>query len=236
MYVEEDLTIKGTGFNGTFGLIIRPVSFFRFGASVTTPTMYNLKDTYESSIGTSWNDFYYQDQINGDTTLNELFARSAQVLSQYKLRTPLKISGGAAIFLGDVGFISLDAEYLDYSQMHLSSNDFSMDADNDFIESYFTNALNLRAGAEIRIDVLRLRAGYALNNVPTESTINFKQANHRLSAGFGLRLDTFFFDLAVVNSRVKREFTPYALADQSEPYVDATLNKFSGLLTLGVNF
>ena len=236
MRIEENLTIKGTGFNGTFGLIVRPVSFFRFGASVTTPTMYNLNDTYQASMGTSWNDFFYEDLINGDTTLNNIYAESAIVMSKYKLRTPLKLSGGAAIFLGDVGFISLDAEYLDFSQMHLSSADFSMDGDNDFIESHFSNVLNLRAGAEMRIDVLRLRAGYALNNVPTNATIDFKQANHRISAGFGLRLDKFFFDLAVVNSRVKRQFTPYTLADNSEPNVEATLNKFSGILTLGVNF
>ena len=236
MKVVENLSISGSGFNATFGLIVKPVSFLRFGASVTTPTMYNLRDTYDATMGTQWNDFYYEDLVGGDTLLNNLYAESAIVNSAYQLRTPLKIAGGAAVFLGDVGFITLDAEYLDYSQMHLSSYDFSMDADNDFINDYYTNSLNLRAGAEMRIDVIRFRAGYALINVPTESTIDFSHANHRISAGFGLRLDDFFFDLALVNNRRNKQYSPYVLSDNSQPIVNATVNNFRGILTLGMNF
>lgn len=234
--VQENLSIDGAGFNATFGIIVRPVNFFRFGAAVSTPTMYNLNDTYDASIGAAWNDFYYQDLIDGDTTLNNLYAETAIVNSTYSLRTPFKVSGGAAIFFGDVGFVTLDAEYLDYSQMFLSADNFSMDADNDHINENYSNSLNLRAGGEIRIDVIRLRAGYAMNNVPTNSTIDFNQANHRLSAGFGLRLDNMFFDLALVNNRINKQFSPYSLADNSQPIVDASVNNFSGILTMGVNF
>jgi hypothetical protein len=236
MQVVENLAIKGSGFNASFGLIVKPVSFLRFGASVTTPTMYNLTDTYDATMSTQWNDFYYEDLIGGDTLLNNLYAESAIVNSGYQLRTPLKLAGGAALFLGDVGFVTLDAEYLDYGQMRLSASDFSMDADNDYIKNNYSNSLNLRAGAEMRIDVIRFRAGYALINVPTESTIDFNNANHRISAGFGLRLDTFFFDLALVNNRLNKLYSPYVLSDNSQPVVDATVNSFSGIFTLGMNF
>ena len=234
--VTEDLAIEGTGFNASFGLIIRPVSFLRFGASVTTPTKYNLNDNYSTSVSTEWNDFVYADLIGGDTVLTSLNAQSPLARLNYQIRTPVKFSGGAAIFFGDVGFVSLDAEYLDYSQMRLSAADISMDADNDYIRNNYSNSLNLRAGGEIRIDVLRFRAGYALNNVPTDQTIDFNNANHRLSAGFGLMLDKVFFDIALVNNRVKSQFSPYVLADNSEPVVDATVNNFSGLLSIGFNF
>ena len=234
--VTEDLSIEGAGVNATFGLIIRPLSFLRFGASVSTPTMYNLNDNYTTSLSTEWNDFLYADLIGGDTVLTNLSAESPTARLNYELRTPVKFSGGAALFFGDIGFVSLDAEYLDYGSMRLSSNEISMDADNDYIRDNYSNSLNLRAGGEIRIDVLRFRAGYAMNNVPTDQTIDFNNANHRLSAGFGLMLDKVFFDIALVNNRINSQFSPYVLADGSEPVVDATVNNFSGLLTLGVNF
>ena len=234
--LDEDLKIKGTGFNATFGLILRPVSFFRLGASITTPTMYQLDDTYNATLAADWNNFFYSDLVGGDTVLNYLEARTADVVSRYSLSTPLKATVGTAIFLGKLGFITADIEYLDYSSAWLKSNDFSMDADNDYIKNNFTEALNLKAGVEIRLDALRLRAGYALDQVPTNVDLDYKSANQRISAGVGLHMENFFADFTIINSQVNGSYSPYLLADNSQPEVQLWTNNFSGLLTLGFSF
>lgn len=233
---EEELTIEGAGVNASVGIILRPVSFIRLGASLTTPTVYNLTDRYSASLAADWNDFFYEDLIGGDTTLNYIEAQGAEALSRYSLTTPLKISGGAAVFFGKLGFVTVDVEYLDYRNIWLEGEDFSLDADNDFMAAYFSEALNIRSGAELRMDDLRLRAGYAIDNVPLTADWDYKSPNHRISAGAGFHFENFFSDLTVVNSINKSSYRPYSLADGSEPIVEFRKNNWSALLTLGYKF
>jgi hypothetical protein len=234
--LEEELKISGTGVNGTFGLILRPVSFLRFGASVTTPTAYKLKDSYSGTLAADWNNFYYQDIIGGDTVLNFVEASTANLISQYKLTTPFKASVGAAIFLGKLGFFTADIEYLDYKNIWLNSKDFSMDADNNYISNNFSEGLNLKLGAEIKLDALRFRAGYALDQVPLTADLSYKSSNQRISGGVGILLEAFYADFTIVNTQVNGSYTPYTLADSSQPSVKVWSNNFTGLLTIGYKF
>ncbi len=234
--LEENLAISGTGFKAAFGLIFRPVPFLRVGASVTTPTYYTLRDSYRAALSADWNNFYYQDIVGGDTTLNYLSASSVPVESRYRLYTPFKISGGAALFLGKAGFITLDAEYQDYRNNWLSADNFSMDADNAYMENNFYQALNLKAGAELRINVMRLRAGYAIYQVPLNADLDYTPTNQQFSAGAGLRLKNFFTDLTLLNQQFSTAYTPYYLADNSQPVADIKQSNFKVLLTLGFRF
>jgi hypothetical protein len=234
--LNEALNIRGTGFNGTFGLILRPVSFIRLGASITTPTVYQITDSYQASLAADWNDFFYGDLIGGDTTLNYMEASTAELITQYKLSAPFKASFGAAIFLGKLGFITADLEYLDYSSTWLQGEDFSLDNDNTYIQNNYTEALNIKIGAEMRLDDLRFRGGYALDQVPVTADLNYNSSNHRISLGAGLHIENFFADFTVVNSFVKGDYKPYVLADGSEPRVELSKNNYSGFLTLGFKF
>ncbi len=234
--LEEQLAISGTGFKAAFGLIFRPVPFLRVGASVTTPTYYTLRDSYRAALSADWNNFYYQDIVGGDTTLNYLSASSVPVESRYRLYTPFKISGGAALFLGKAGFITLDAEYQDYRNNWLSADNFSMDADNAYMENNFYQALNLKAGAELRINVMRLRAGYAIYQVPLNADLDYTPTNQQFSAGAGLRLKNFYTDLTLLNQQFSTAYTPYYLADNSQPVADIKQSNFKVLLTLGFRF
>ena len=232
----EELNIKGTGFNGTFGMILRPVAFLRFGASITSPTMYQIEDNYSASLEADWNNFFYEDIVGGDTVLNYLQANTSLVSSRYNMGTPFKATFGTAIFIGKLGFITADIEYLDYTNTWLNSEEFSMDADNDYIKNNFSEAVNVKVGAEIRLDALRLRAGYSLDQVPTTADLNYKSSNQRISAGVGLHKENFFADFALINTQANNSYSPYLLADNSQPNVDLWTNNFSGLLTLGFNF
>ena len=233
---NETLKINGTGVNATFGLILRPVSFIRLGASITSPTVYNINDRYNTSLAADWNNFFYGDLIGGDTTLNYLEARSAEVLSRYSITTPFRASGGVAVFLGKLGFVTVDVEYLDYRKIYLEGEDFSLDADNEFMAANFSEALNIKSGVEIRMDDLRLRAGYAIDNVPLTANWDYKSPNHRISAGAGLHFENFFADFTVINSMNKSYYKPYALVDGGEPEVEFKKNYWNALLTLGFKF
>lgn len=234
--LNEELAISGTGANATFGIILRPVSFVRIGASITTPTVYTINDRYNASLAADWNDFFYGDLVGGDTTLNYLEARTADVVTKYSLTTPLRASVGAAIFLGKLGFVTADIEYLDYSNIWLAGMDFPMDGDNAYIQANFTDALNLKAGAELRLDALRLRAGYAVDQVPLTADLDYENPNHRISAGAGLHFENFYADLTVLNTFNRQPYSPYSLIDETEPVVELKKNNFSGFLTLGFSF
>lgn len=235
-YASEKLNINGTGANFSLGLIIRPVPILRIGASMTTPTVYALNDSYETTMGAEWNNFYFGDFIDGDRVLNSTYLESAIVQSAYTLKTPFKYSLGAAFFFGKLGFVSVDADFLDYSNVHLESSEFSMQSDNDYIEANYSNEVNLRAGAELRISPLRLRAGYALNGVPKDNQSGLKNTSQTYSAGIGVLVNSFYADFAAIYGYKKSQYSPYLLSDYSEPVIDIAQHTLRGVLTLGFKF
>lgn len=232
----EKLVIDGIGANFTFGLIIRPVPAFRVGVSLSTPTNYSLNDSYETTLGTEWNNFYYEDIIGGDTLLNSTFVESAIIESIYTLKTPTKFAIGAAVFFGKIGFITIDTEFLNYGRAVLESTDISMNLENFYIESNFSNQANIKAGLEIRFSPLRLRGGYALNGIPVDKQNSLQFTNQSYSAGAGLLFDILYVDFALVYNQKTSQYSPYLLSDYSEPVIDIKSNTLRGIFTLGFKF
>lgn len=232
----EKLSINGTGANLTIGLIIRPVPAFRVGVSISTPTVYSLNDSYETTMGAEWNNFYYGDLIGGDTLLNSTFVESAIIESVYSLTTPAKYSFGMAVFLGKLGFITFDAEFLNYSKTKLESQEFSMANENDYMEANFSNQVNVKAGIEIRLSPLRLRGGYAINDIPVDKQNSLNFNNQTFSAGAGLLFDQLYTDFAIVYVKKTSQYSPYLLSDFSEPLIDINSNTIRGVFTLGFKF
>src|SRR5690606_17263799 len=75
------LHTTGTGYNGKIGLIYRPINLIRLGASVHTPTFYNLTDVFETSMVSS---ISYDD---GDETYR---VNSPWSEYGYSIETPLR--------------------------------------------------------------------------------------------------------------------------------------------------
>ncbi len=232
----ERLAINGTGVNVNFGIIIRPAPAFRIGASITTRTVYNLNDSYETTMGANWNNFYYEDLIGGDTLLNSTYVESAIIESIYTLKTPVKYAVGGAVFLGKLGFLTLDAEFINYGKTNLDAQEFSMRDDNEYMLANFSNQINLKAGIEIRLSPLRLRAGYAINGVPTDKQESLKFRRQSFSGGVGVLLDQFYADFALVLQDRASQYSPYLLSDYSEPIIDINSNTIRGIFTLGYKF
>jgi long-subunit fatty acid transport protein len=115
----QDQVTRGNGFSARLGLIYKPVETVRLGATFTSPTFYNIDDAYSEGLYTRIANGSNYNDGSGTYTLN------------YNLRTPLKVAGGAAVFIKQFGFITGDIEYLDYSSTHLSANvDYNSNSDN----------------------------------------------------------------------------------------------------------
>lgn len=230
---ENRLQVNGLGVNTSFGLIFRPSDLFRIGISAETPTFYDLKDESSEDLQTVYNNYTY---IDGDesVTLDEFYDKFA-TFSQYSLVTPWRLSLGGSFFLGKLGFISADLDYLDYSSARIRSTDFNPTEDNLSIGSLYKPAVNVRVGAETRLGNMRFRAGYAHQGDPyADSEID--NSIQRISAGLGYRNKNVFVDGSVVRSSFNSIRTPYTFLDGSGPTAQVENKNVTVSLTIGFNF
>jgi hypothetical protein len=72
-----------------------------------------------------------------------------------------------------------------------------LDVANQDISTGYRNTVNLRAGAEGRFDVLRVRVGYAHYGNPYSYTSPNRAQNY-FTGGLGIRTKGFFVDVAGV--------------------------------------
>jgi hypothetical protein len=238
--LTEDLQVKGTGVNLTVGAIVRPMEGLQIGASIATPTRYNLNENYSASMASSWNNFNYGNDDSGNPIiLNSESSHTDVVNSRYVLYTPWKFSGGVSYIFGKVGLISLDIEDLNYGSMSYDSktNGVSFDGDNDDIKKAYVNVINIRAGGEVRVKAFRFRGGAGLMPDPYKSTQNGTSiARTSVSGGVGYRKDKFFIDVAYVRSWGNNSYRPYTLPVDSSPLLTYTQTSDNFITTVGFIF
>ncbi|MFT6882366.1 MAG: hypothetical protein ACI83W_000375 [Marinoscillum sp.] len=233
--VKDDLSIDGSGINGSIGLIARPVDYLTVGVSYKTATFYSLNEESGFTNSTNWNGVELDD--NGETIiLNERDFVSDLNIGQYNMRTPGRLNLGATAFLGKLGFITGDVEFVDFGSAQLKSSDFTVFADNQSIMNLYTRAINYRLGAEFRYDNFRFRGGYAYFSDPYRNNDNFDGSRQNLSIGAGFRTRDYFVDLAVVNMKRFDAYSPYNLNDGSQPLADITNRSTNISATVGFNF
>ncbi|MEX2234172.1 MAG: hypothetical protein WD824_18555 [Cyclobacteriaceae bacterium] len=236
LQLVENLSIRGTGFNATFGAIVRPVNFVQLGISYSTPTFYALSETYDASMTSQWNNFdYYGD---GTTILNDNSdnpEETEMVVSEYNFTAPMKLRGGIA-FISKYGFITGDFELVDPGKAKYRSRDtmISFGDDNESIKTVYQSVLNYRIGAEFRQDIFRVRAGYGVQSNTFRESFDLDNTITSISGGVGVRTKTFSVDLAVVHSAVKSyRYQPYSFSDGSGPIVDLKNKSLIGIITVG---
>jgi len=224
--LSESLKTRGFGINGKLGLIYRPVEMLRVGASVHTPTLISLNEQFSSNL--------YAEFTHYDTLLY-----SPEGEYDYQLTTPWRLVGSAAFLFKTHGFISVDYEWADYSQMEFTFDDVPEDRRlaseiNRDIDKRFTSASNLRIGSEVALDIFRLRLGYVYQGSPYKDASDLKRQS--ITAGLGFREKVVFCDVAYAYSFGDNKYYPYSINTESD--VPAFLkNKSSNfLLTLGLRF
>jgi Outer membrane protein transport protein (OMPP1/FadL/TodX) len=233
--LTENLEITGSGFNFTAGGILRATDDLQIGLSATTPTFYELNDTFNASISTRWNNFEY---LPG-TVLNNLSVAADPVVSNYNLNTPSRVSAGLTYFIGKYGFVSADVERVNYKKAKYSAVDMgdSYDEDNETIKSLYKATMNYRVGGEFRLKSYRFRTGYNLMSDPYASQQNGVSGKIQgVSAGVGYRSTSFYIDMAVTYFTGKNSYRPYNVNTDTSPLVLYDQSNTNVLFTLGFPF
>lgn len=245
---SEDREVRGTGVNFKFGFIYRATKKFRFGMNVHTPTIYSLTETLNNSLSGS---VIWADSLRTVADDNPLLSPTAQY--KHNFMSPWQVSASIGQLLGNKdskvkGFLGIDADYLNYGRSNFALkalDDNVTPADqiyinnvNEGIRNIYRGVARVRAGGELAMSSLRLRAGYRLQTSPYKTNVQgVSDLRHDISAGFGIRQKFFFFDLSYVNTIMDFEYAPYfATSENNNP---RTINNTSSglfLLTFGLRF
>ena len=245
--VNDERRITGTGYNASFGVILRPVdaSPFRIGLSVTTPTWYDLKTSnYTCLINNTKADG--GGKLQGDYpnyTTGESY--------EFKLFTPWKFGVSLGHTVGNYLALGASYEYADYSRLDTRVNDgYDVDYWGDVYEhSSSDEPMNrhtretlkavstLKIGAEAKVmPNLAVRAGYNYvspmfkkegykdgnidsygSNYSSATDYTNWEATNRYTVGVGYTLGKMSFDLAYQYAQTNGKFHPFA-----DSYLDYT--------------
>lgn len=235
VFVYDERTTRGFGVDFNFGLIYRPVEFLTLGASYTSPAFLTLEEESFFDFEANWKPGaeYVEGSDVIDLNSEVSLLQSSIFVNKYRLRTPSRVSVGAAAFIGKNGFLTGDLEFVDYSRANLNSDDFSTASDNDVINDTFNSVVNVRVGGEYRFDNFRLRAGYAIFPDPVkDSTLDDRTS---ITFGFGYRTFDYYLDFAAVSSSSQQQAVPYFIGD-NQPVATSDIRNTTVSVTFGLNF
>ena len=133
----------------------------------------------------------------------------AQNINKYTITTPAQFSGSFSFFLGKLGFLTADVDYIPYKMLRVSGSNISATI-NDEIQDTYKNVLNYKVGIEARVNIIRIRLGANYLADPYQVT-DVDRSRYNFTGGFGMRMDNFYFDVAGVYSTYKSGYTPYTL-------------------------
>jgi hypothetical protein len=191
----ENLKTSGAGINLKIGAIYMPISTIRIGAAFHSPTIYNLTEEGSNTMVSHLENFINEVIVPGE---------DYNSVSNYTLTTPYKALLSGSFLFGKYGFITADYEYINYANSRIAFTNNASDVSyakniNSVVKKIGNAANNLRFGAEIRTNALSLRAGYAILGSQLTST-EFDASRRDFSLGAGFRGQSFFTDIAWVNS------------------------------------
>jgi hypothetical protein len=110
----------------------------------------------------------------------------------------------------------------------------SFNDENADIKAVYQPVINYRIGAEFRHDIFRVRAGYGVQSNTFKEGIDADNTITSISGGVGIRMKTFYVDLAIIQSAGKKfQYQPYTFPDGSGPIADLKNSRIGGVLTVG---
>jgi len=231
--MRQNQETTGSGINGRLGVIFRPVSTFRIGATFQTPTWLLIEDNTTISLDTRIATGAAQGSYVGDPE-NYIF--------RYRLRTPLKGSIGASYVVAGRALLTADVDYTDYSSIKFSndinSNDPARIRDENLnVKSNYKEAFNYRMGIEYKLDnAFSLRGGYGFNGSAINGDDSKYFDTNIYSGGLGYRVDNYYFDVAYQRFETGSKLAPYELNNFTEPEAQIKTSRNNVFLTFGVRF
>lgn len=143
--------------------------------------------------------------------------------------------GGVGGVFGKHGFLNGEVEYVNYAGNRFLFDGFAADEAllNDEVDANLGGAVKIRAGGELVVGDLRFRAGGGLEQSPIEGDDNLYSS---LSAGFGIRKKSVFFDIGYRRSGLNTAYIPYQTSEAPAQLVDNDLLREHFIATLGFRF
>lgn len=231
---SQSYSTSGTGVNAKFGLIYRVNDYVRIGGAVHSPTYYRLTDKYNSSV---------KSDLDSSGTYS---AVSPSGKFNYNLTTPWRVMGSIALLFKKYGFISMDYEWLDYSEAFFSASRFASADDKNYLNGVnqsinmkYGPASNIRVGGEFAYDVFRFRLGYAMYGSPMQSgkaAKGFDFSSQSYTGGIGIMDGNYFLDLGFARTESKLFQQPYSLSNSVVPGAGITQWNSNIIVTTGIKF
>jgi len=223
---REFNSTRGWGYTFRFGMIFRPIQLIRIGASFQIPTYYYLTDEKFTDMKSYWD--------NGSGIPDES-ASSPNGLYDYDLKTPFHANAHASVILFRMATFSAAYEYVDYSASRLDAYDYKFIDENDRIRQDFQAAHNLKAGAEIRLKSVYLRAGTQYMMSPFTDEANNAEV-WIYSGGLGIRIERGFFDISYSHSTRSDVYGLYSFEPGANEVAINQVNGNNLMFTLGFKF
>lgn len=224
---DETLEMSGSGVNFKFGLIGRPTEQLRISAAVHSPTFWSLDEVYFTTLEYNYTD---DGQALGGVGLSP---RSESVVN---LQTPWRFMGGVGYLIGRNGFVTVDVDYQNFGSNKFSFDDFATldEAANSDIENSLGGALGLRAGGELNLKPVQLRAGVSYRQLPmTDFRFGEDEAILGFSAGAGYSKGKFFADFAARYEGYQSFYAPYRTFAFQPQVVETNRTLVTAVLTVG---
>lgn len=243
--VDEYLSTTGVGINLKLGVIVKPVDQLRIGLALHTPTLYNVKDMYATTITADLEGYAGS---GPQTQSSRDFNNGYDGEFTYNFSNPLRLMGGISyVFREDAdvtrqrGFISADIEYLNYQASNFSASDASGNVGSYFtelnqaVDRVYRSAINARVGGELKFETFMVRGGVAyFGNPYAAGNESAKRLN--ISGGLGYRNKGKFVDLTYVHQLVGDNYYPYRLDNGTFSPVNLRSGLGNVLITVGFKF
>jgi hypothetical protein len=191
---ELEVETRGAGCNIKLGFIWRPIEGLRWGAYFHSPSWLYLTDKYSEQMSTKF-----------DNPSDSYSSKSPLGTYDYMVTTPMKWGTGLAYVIGNMAIISLEYEGLNYGATRMSGyngrryaklsyvgNDKKYTYEDDYTKDNFGLVANFRAGAELRLSPVAIRAGFAHYGSPLKKNSDF--ASNIVSFGLGYNAGNFYID------------------------------------------
>ncbi|MFH0991438.1 MAG: outer membrane protein transport protein [bacterium] len=174
--LESTINSDLTGYNVLFGLMYRKQGSYKIGASIRTPSYYDISESF-ADRGRSWFD-------NGDNYDIDLPGET-----KYSIKTPMVMSAGASFQVRDFLVFAGDVEYIDWTEMEFTTDNLDLQDENRHILDTYQATVNLRGGVEISLFDLgvKLRAGMVYQPSPykvDQDKTDFDQQYYTFGAGY----------------------------------------------------
>lgn len=180
LFYENDLRVRGGGFSMQLGAIY-VIEGLRLGASVTTPTWYNIEEEITQGVDVLT-------QTEGNITV---FPDVINFFPEYSFRSPGKATGSLAYVFGQSGLISFDYTYQDFANQRFSSG-LGLNSE---VSDTFQATHNFNAGGEFVVNDWSFRMGYHFSQTPFKDDMLFGDTQG-VSLGFGYKFGSNNIDFA----------------------------------------